>query len=157
MKKRIYVLCFLALMAISASSSAQVYQTADDTLALNKEYTEVSNAVASLEAKLTAAQNNMPGYRSKAGKANADAQDAAINSSTQAGKAVDGGVKEARKAKRESRKAYREAKEARTATKKRSDQNAAIASLKGQLAKKQERLQQLEAMRTAINSAYPQL
>ena len=87
----------------------------------------------------------------------ANAQDAAISSSNQADKATTkGGVKEARKAKREAKKSYREAKDARSANKDIGDQDDKIASLKGQLAKKQERLDQLTAMRTAIGVQYPQ-
>ena len=157
MKNRIAILCFAALMATCFTGYAQVYKTAQDTVKLNKEYTEVSNDIASLTAKLTVAQNNMPGVQSKAVKADAHAQTAAVNSSEQANKAVEGGVKEARKAKRESKKAYREAKDAKSATNDISEQNEKIASLKGELAKKQERLEQLAAMRNSINPPTPSL
>jgi chromosome segregation ATPase len=157
MKKTIYALCFFTLMMSSATAFGQVYKTAEDTAKLNKEFTEVSNDIANLTAKLTVAQNNMPGYRSKASSADADAQDAALSSSNQADKATTrGGVKEARKAKRQAKKSYREAKDARSANKDIENQDDKIASLKGQLAKKQERLDQLTAMRTAINVQYPQ-
>jgi uncharacterized coiled-coil DUF342 family protein len=152
MKNKIYVVCFLTLMATGFTTYAQVYKTAADTVKLNKEFTEVSNDIASLSAKLTIAQNNMPGYQSKAKTADLDAQDAAVSSSVQADKATGGGVKEARKAKRNSRKAYREAKDARSANNDVGDQDDKIASLTGQLAKKQERLRQLTAMRDAINA-----
>jgi len=152
MKNKIYGVCFLTLMMTGFTASAQVYKTAADTVKLNKEFTEVSNDIASLSAKLTVAQNNMPGYRSKANSAEANAQDAAVTSSVQADKATNGGVKEARKAKRNSKKAYREAKDARSANNDVGIQDDKIAALKGQLAKKQERLGQLTAMRTAINA-----
>ena len=109
MKNRIIVVCLAALLLTGFSSYAQMYKTVEDTVKLNKEYTEVSNDIANLTAKLAVAQNNMPGYESKAGKAEGKAQDAAVNSSDQADKAVRGGVKEAKKAKRESKKAYRQA------------------------------------------------
>ena len=152
MKNKIYVVCFLTLMATGFTAYSQVYKTAADTVKLNKEFTEVSNDIASLSAKLTIAQNNMPGYKSKAKAADSDAQDAAITSSVQADKATEGGVKAARKAKRNSKKAYREAKDARSANNDVGDQDDKIASLTGQLAKKQERLRQLTAMRDAINA-----
>lgn len=151
MKNKIYLLCFLVLMT-GLSSSAQVYKTAADTTKLNKEFKEVSNDIASLNAKLTIAQNNLPGYQSKAKTADSDAQNAAVTSSDQAAKSTDGGVKEARKAKRKSKKAYREAKDARSANNDVGDQDDKIASLTGQLAKKQERLRQLTVMRDAINA-----
>lgn len=155
MKNRIIIVCFSVIMLTCFNSYAQVYKTVEDTVNLNKEYTEVSNDIANLTAKLAVAQNNMPGYETKAGKAEGKAQDAAVNSSDQADKAVKGGVKEARKAKRDSKKAYRQAKDARSANKDISEQNDKIASLKGQLAKKQERLEQLTSMRSAINSLAP--
>ena len=152
MKNKIYVVCFLALMATGFTAHAQVYKTFADTVKLNKEFIEVSNDIASLSAKLTIAQNNMPGYQSKARTADSDAQDAAYNSSVQADKATDGGVKAARKAKRNSKKAYREAKDARSANTVVENHDDRFASLTGQLAKKQERLRQLTAMRDAINA-----
>ena len=150
MKNKIYVVCFLSLIATGFTFQAQVYKTAADTVKLNKEFTEVSNDIATLGAKLTIAQNNMPGYQSKARTADSDAQNAAINSSVQADKATEGGVKEARKAKRNSKKAYREAKDARSANTVVGNQDDRIASLTGQIAKKEERLRQLTAMRDAI-------
>ncbi|RPD50826.1 MULTISPECIES: hypothetical protein [Chitinophagaceae] len=157
MKKIMYAIFLFALTLTGTTAFAQVYKTIEDTAKLNKEFTEVSNDIATLTAKLTVAQNNMPGYRAKANSADANAQDAAISSSNQADKATTkGGVKEARKAKREAKKSYREAKDARSANKDIGDQDDKIASLKGQLAKKQERLDQLTAMRTAIGVQYPQ-
>jgi hypothetical protein len=152
MKNKIYVVCFLTLMATGLTASAQVYKTFADTVKLNKEFTEVSNDIASLSAKLTIAQNNMPGYQSKAKAADSHAENAAMNSSIQADKATEGGVKAARKAKRNSKKAYREAKDARSANNVVENQDDKIVSLTGQLAKKQERLRQLTAMRDAINA-----
>ena len=96
MKNKIYVVCFLVLMA-GFTSHAQVYKTVADTTKLNKEFTEVSNDIASLSAKLTIAQNNLPGYQAKAKTADSDAQNAAVNSSDQAAKSTEGGVKEAKK------------------------------------------------------------
>src|SRR4030095_9187021 len=108
MKNRIYVVCFLTLMATGSTTYAQVYKKPTDTVKLNKEFTEVSNNIADLTAKLTIAQNNMPGYQSKANSAESNAQDAAETSSVQADKATKGGVKSARKAKRNSIRAYHE-------------------------------------------------
>jgi hypothetical protein len=151
MKNKIYVVCFLSLMATGFTANAQVYKTFADTVKLNKEFIEVSNDIASLSAKLTIAQNNMPGFQSRAKAADSNAQNAAFNSSDQADKATEGGVKAARKAKRNSKKAYREAKDARSANNVVETQDEKIVSLTGQLAKKQERLRQLITMRDAIN------
>jgi chromosome segregation ATPase len=151
MKNKIYVGCFLTLMVTGLGAYGQVYKTTADTVKLNKEFTEVSNDIATLNAQLTIAQNNMPGYQAKAKTAESNAQDAAETSSTQAAKATEGSVKEARKAKRKSKKAYREAKDAQSANHAVGNQDDKIASLTAQLAKKQERLRQLTDMRTAIN------
>lgn len=155
MKLNIHLFTFLALTLFGSRGYTQVYKTAEDTVKLNKEFKDVSNDIANLTAKLEVAQNNMPGIKSKATTAETTAQEAAVNSSEQADKATRGGVKEARKAKRNSKKAYREAKDARSANENVGDQGNKIASLKGQLAKKEERLSQLTAMRTAIFSELP--
>ena len=152
MKNKIYVVCFFTLLSTSFTAYTQVYKTVSDTVKLNKEFTEVSNDIADLNAKLTIAQNKMPGYQSKANAAESTAQDAAETSSVQAAKATEGGVKAARKAKRISKKAYHKAKVARSANNNVGDQDDKIASLTGQLAKKQERLRQLTAMRDAIDA-----
>jgi len=152
MKNKIYVVCFLTLMVTGSTVYAQVYKTPADTVKLNKEFAKVSNDIADLTAKLTIAQNNMPGYQAKAKTAESTAQDAAVTSSVQADKATEGGVKEAKKAKRNSKKAYRKAKDAQSANNDVGNQDDKIASLTGQLAKKQERLGQLTAMRASINA-----
>jgi chemotaxis protein histidine kinase CheA len=156
MKNKNYVICLFTLLLTGFTAHSQVYKTPADTAKLNKEFTEVSNDIAILSAKLTVAQNNMPGYQSKAKTAHSDAQDAAASSSAQAAKSTEGGVKEARNAKRKSKKAYREAKDARSANNVVENQDDKIVSLTGQLAKKQERLRQLTEMRDAINALTPQ-
>ena len=154
MKNKIYVACFSTLLLIGVTAYGQVYKTAADTVKLNKEFTEVSNDIANLSAQLTIAQNNMPGYQSKAKAAESNAQDAAETSSAQAAKATEGSVsvKEARKAKRKSKKAYHEAKDARSANTDVGNQDDKIASLTAQLTKKQERLRELTDMRASINA-----
>ena len=153
MKSKIYVVCFLALLMTGFAAYGQVYRTAADTVKLNKEFTQVSNDIATLSAQLTITQNNMPGYQSKAKTAESNAQEAAQNSSTQAAKTTDGSsVKEARKAKHKSKKAYHEAKDAQSANNDVDNQDDKIASLTAQLAKKQERLRQLTDMRASIKA-----
>ncbi|MEP6674067.1 MAG: hypothetical protein ABJA78_02905 [Ferruginibacter sp.] len=156
MKKVFYPISFLVLLFTGFSVHAQVYKTPADTVKLNKEFTDVSNDIASLNAKLTIAQNNMPGYRAKADAAESNAKDAAVSSSDQADKAINGTVREARIAKRKAKRAYKKAKHARSTNSDVGDQDDKIASLTGQLAKKQARLEQLIAMRLAINAQFPQ-
>jgi len=156
MKKNMFLACSLVLMMFASFDSySQVYKTAEDTVKLNKEFTEVSNDIANLTAKLTVTQNNMPGYQAKANVAESDAKDAAASSSVQANKATGNSVKESRKAKREAKKAYRKAKDSKSANHDVGNQDDKIASLTKELAKKQERLEELKAMRAAIYAKIP--
>ena len=140
----------LLLTGISAFS--QKYKTFADTAKLNKEYIEVSNDIVTLTAKLTVAQNDLQAYQNKANAAASDAQNAMVKSSDQASKSVDGDVGDAKKARRKAKKAVREAKDANHASNNLKDQDKKIASLKSQLLKKQDRLQELEKMRTNIQN-----
>ena len=80
MKKFIPIACFL-LAITTIPAYAQKYKSTDDTLKLNKEYVKVNNDLADLNAKLTIAKNNLPGYQAKANNAASDAQNAADKSS----------------------------------------------------------------------------
>ena len=133
---------------------SQKYKTVDDTARLNKEYVNVSNDIADLNAKLTIAQNNLPGYKSKAIAAGTDADNAATNSSNQASKATNGEIDDARKAKRKARKAYNEAKDSRSANNNVSDQESKITKLSLQINRKHQRLQELDVMRSAIAAKF---
>ena len=152
MKKSMYLFCLLGALTAGFAAGAQKYRTTSDTLKLNKEYTEVSNDIATLTAKLAVAQNNLAGYQNRASAAGSSAQDAAATSSTQAARATNGNVKEAKRAKRKAKRAYHEAKDARSANNNLDDQDNKIASLTRQLERKQQRLQQLTEMRDTINA-----
>lgn len=151
MKKSIYLVCCLIALISGMSAYSQKYKTVEDTAKLNKEYVTVNNAIADLSAKLTIAQNNLPGYKSKAIAAGTDADNAATNSSNQASKAATNGeIDDAKKAKRRAKKAYREAKDSRSATNNVSEQEDKITKLTLQINRKQQRLQELDVMRQAI-------
>ena len=152
MKKIKYLLPAVALIMATSSAFSQNYQTASDTVKLNKEYVDVSNDIADLSAKLTIAQNNLPGYNNKAGDAVSDAHNTAAQSSEQASIATNGDVKDARKAKRKAKHALKDAKDLRHANNNVDDQNKKIADLTAELAKKQARLQELDTKRTAIRN-----
>ena len=119
---------------------------------MNEEYIKVSNEITDLTSKLTIAQNNLPGYNSRANAAVSDAQSTSVKSSEQASKAINGDVGDARKAKKNARKALKDAKNARHAGNNVKDQEKKIATLGSQLQKKQERLKELEEMRTTIRN-----
>ena len=152
MKKLSFLISIAVFTLIGSSAFSQKYKTAADTVNLNKEYLKVTNVIADLTSKLAIAQNNLPGYNSKATAATSDAQNTALASSDQASKATNGSVKEAKRAKRRAKKALKEAKDADRANDNLSDQNKKIAKLNTELAKKQARLQELDAMRTTIMS-----
>jgi len=146
---KFFLLASLLLFATSTVYS-QKYKRAADTVKLNKEYVEVSNDIAELTSKLTIAQNNLPGYHTKAGEANSDAQSSANASSEQAWKATNGDVGDARSAKKKAKRAYRNAQHAEDADDNVKSQDKKIAKLTSELQKKQERLKQLDDMRVAI-------
>jgi len=152
MKKIKLLLAAMIFITASLSAFSQKYKTAADTVKLNKEYVDVSNAIADLTSKLTIAQNNLPGYHNKVDEAVFNAQNSAIKSSEQASRAIDGNVGDAKKAKRKAKSALNDAKEVRDANAKLKDQEKKIANLSLQLEKKQNRLQELESMRTAIQN-----
>src|SRR5690349_6465690 len=126
MKKTIYLFCFVALLMSAHAANAQKYKTVEDTARLSKEYVKVNNDIADLNAKLSIAQNNLPGYKTKAIEAGTDAGTAATNSNEQASKVINGSVGDAIRAKRRARKAYREARDSRSASNNVSDQESKI-------------------------------
>ena len=151
MKKYLFLLTTLFVLTAQASFS-QKYKTAADTFALNKEYMQLSADIADLTEKLTIAQNKMPKYQEKAGDAVSDAQKAAIKSSEQSAKAIDGDVGDAKRANRKAKKALRDARDVENANDNVKDQEKKISKLNEQISKKQEKLQKLEVMRMAIRS-----
>jgi len=155
MKNNIRLFLFAAFLFPVLSAFSQKYRTMQDTIKLNKEYLTVRNDIAALNGKLTIAQNNLPGYRSKAKDANIDAKDAASASSIQASKATNGSVSDAKTSKRKADKAYSEAKDSRSAQSNVSDQENKITRYQLDLKKKQQRLEELDVMRAAIISKYP--
>lgn len=149
-------LCYLMVLIFPGLSAfSQKYKTIDDTVKLNKEYVNVSNDIVDLNAKLTIAQNDLPGYQSKAKDANNDAINAASTSRDQASKATNGSVSDAKTAKRKARRAYSEAKDSRSAKNKVSDQENKITRYKLDIKKKQQRIEELDVMRIAINAKIP--
>jgi chromosome segregation ATPase len=149
LKKSIYTICFLVLCS---AAQAQKYKSAEDTVKLNKEWTDLTADIKRLEEKLNDAQSKLVKYESRAKKAQEDARDAANRSEDRADKAEKGDLKDVKKAKRDADKAYKEAKAAENAKEDVADQKDKIESLKGQLAKKQERLGKLADMRKTIYS-----
>ncbi len=152
MKTIKFILPAFILLALSLPVFSQKYKTAADTVKLNKEFVKVSNDIADLNSKLTIAQNNLPGYHTRADEANVDAQKSADASSRQAEKATSGDIGDARSAKKKARKAFNRADDAKDANKKIKKQEKKIAKLSAQLEKKQKRIQELEEMRIAIRN-----
>ena len=148
---KVFLLASL-LLFFASTVYPQKYKTTADTLKLNKEYVEVSNDIAELTSKLTIAQNNLPGFQTKAGEATSDAQSSANSSSKQASKATNGDLDDAKSAKKKANKAYRNAQNANDADNNVKKQDKKISKLASQLQKKQERLTELDNMRTAIRN-----
>lgn len=152
MKTIKFLLPAFVLIALSSPAFAQKYKTASDTVKLNKEYVNVSNDIAELTSKLTITQNNLPGYHKRASDAASDAQSSADESRQSASKATNGDLGDAKSAKKKAGQALNRAEDARDADNKIKDQDKKIAKLSSQLQKKQERLQELDAMRVAIRT-----
>src|SRR5215210_6186754 len=104
MKTINFLLTAFVLIALSSPVFSQKYKTASDTVKLNKEYVDVSNDIAELTSKLTIAQNDLPGYHSKAGEATSNAQTTANESREQASKATNGDLGDAKSAKKKANK-----------------------------------------------------
>lgn len=152
MKTLKFLLPAILLIMSGLPVFAQKYKTTSDTLKLNKEYVEVNNDIAELTSKLTIAQNNLPGYQARAGEATSNAQKAAEASRQQASKATNSDLGDAKSAKKKASKALDRAEDAENANNKIKDQDKKIAKLSSQLQKKQERLRELDDMRTAIRN-----
>ncbi len=153
MKKIIFFLPVLVFTMAGLSSFCQSYRTVADTAALNKEYLKVSSDIADLAVKLNKAQSDLPHYTKKADNATTIAQNTAMETTDKASAATNGSVKDARKAKREAKKSVRDAKSSRKAGNNLDDQDKKITNLSGELAKKRDRLRELDAMRVAINNS----
>ncbi|HEX2607979.1 MAG TPA: hypothetical protein VHK91_11390, partial [Flavisolibacter sp.] len=149
----IHFILVMALVTLSFTSAfAQKYKNASDTVKLNKELVTVSNELAELTAKLAIAQNNLPGYQTKADDATSEAQKSADESSRQASKATNGDVGDAKKAKKKARKAYNKADDAKDAHQRMNAQDEKITKLTNQIAKKQERLKELQDLLMTFRS-----
>ncbi len=152
MKKFTFLLSALVFIMAGSSAFSQTYKTASDSAALNKEYTKVSADIADLTAKLNTAQNNVPGYTKKSDEATSDAQNTSNATSDKASIATNGSVKDARRAKREARRSVKDAKNSRKAGNDLDDLNKKISQLKADLIKKQDRLKELDVMRSSISN-----
>ena len=150
MKRNVLFLFAAVCLTASLPAASQKYKSASDTVKLNKEWVEVSNDIAGLTSELTIAQNNLPEYKSKADKAQTDAQNTAQKSSDQAYKATNGDLGDAKKAKKKAKKALNDAEDANDANNNTKKQQKKIDKLTTQLEKKQKKLQELEEMRDAI-------
>jgi hypothetical protein len=154
MKRIALFLLVFSCLIFSLPAFSQKYKSASDTVKLNEEWVKVSNDIARLTAELTVAQNNLPGYKTKEVKAEADAQGTAQQSSDQAYKATNGDLGDAKSANKKAKKALNDAEDAGDAKDKTIKQEKKIDKLTQQLQKKQKTLQELEEMRTSIRSMH---
>lgn len=150
----IFSLLALVFTLASMSAFSQKYKSASDTTKLNKEIVEISNDVAELTSKLTIAQNNLPGYQSKAAQSTKDAKETAQSSSDQAYKATNGDLGDAKSAKKKAKKASNDAEDAADAKDDVKGQEKKIDKLTTQLQKKQKKLDELVAMRSDIRAMH---
>jgi hypothetical protein len=154
MKKIMFFLFVLLFTMAGFPAISQKYKSASDTTKLNKELVKVSNDVAEITAKLTIAQNNLPGYNSKAAQAVTDAEGTAQKSSDQAYKATNGDLGDARSAKKKAKRALNDAEDAAGAKDDVNDQEKKIDKLTTELMKKQKKVDELTEMREAIRAMH---
>jgi hypothetical protein len=154
MKRNALFLLVSSCLIFSLTASSQKYKSPSDTVKLNQEWVKVSNDIAELTAELSIAQNNLPGYKTKEVKAQADAQGTAQQSSDQAYKATSGDLGDAKSAKKKAKKALNDAEDASDAKDNTKKQEKKIDKLTEQLQKKQKTLQELDEMRTAIRTMH---
>ena len=150
-----YLVCSAIPFFACLSVSAQKYKAPADTVKLNQEYVKVSNQIADINAQLTIAQNNLPGFQSKANTATGDAQTSASVSSSSASKATNGNIADSKSARNDADNAYDKAKDSRSANNNVGKQNERIRKLKSELTKKQQHLKDLDVMRAAIYAQLP--
>lgn len=152
-KKIIYALLFAFCLTASAFPAfTQKYKRIEDTVRLNKEFLELNQSLTDLGGKLAVAESELTALKDKAANAAGDAVKAAAESSNQAAKATGGSVKDAKRAKRKANKAYGDARASNTAQGRVTAQENKIKRLNNEVAKKQQRLQQLTSMQANIYS-----
>jgi len=155
MKKLIYMLGAALCLFTTMTARAQKYKVPADTVKLNKEYLQVTTEIASLTEKLGKAQNELATFQNKASSAEHSADKSAEKSSDRADQATGGSVKDAKKAKRSAKSAYKNAKDSQSADSNLSGHEKKIAKLSAELKRKQQRLEELNVMHTAIYNQLP--
>ena len=151
--KRIIIASAVVCLFLSALPSfAQTYKTVADTAALNNEYIKVTKDVADLNFKLNQAKNKQTENSKNAADANATAQAAVTKTSENANKTSDETVNDARQTKRAAKRSMRDAKDARHQNSRLKDSDNEVDKLSADLEKKQNRLAELDKMRSSIMS-----
>ena len=151
MKQIKFLLAAMVFTICGMPVFSQTYKTLADTAALNKEYLQVSSDIAGLNVKLNTAQSDLGKYTEKSNDATSDAQNSANSTTDKASNATNGSVKDARKAKRQAKRSVHDAKDARKAGNNLDDHNEKLRDMNQELVRKQNRLNELDAMRAAIN------
>ena len=152
MKRIIYAIALPLILLVSQSAYCQNYKTLEDTARLNLEYLKVTRDISDLNIKLSESQENLKKYQSNVASRNNDAQSSAEASSDQASKATNGGVKDARRAKRKAKAAYKDSKQSRGANDRMNEEERRMKRISSDLQRRQERLQELDRMRAAITN-----
>ena len=154
MKKILYLLPIaLFLSAFFYSCSPKTYTTAADTINLNKEYRVLLREVVNLKGDISKLQSDIPVLEAKAQKADAKSRASLEESRRQAATATGGNLKQIKKAESKANDAKDDAEDARKANKKLDDARKKLTDTQAEVAKKENRLQDLERQKQAINAA----
>ena len=131
-------------------AEAQKYKTLADTADLNKEYGEVSLDISKLNTKLITEKNKTAEFQSKSSSTAKDAVSTGQDSKAQASIAADGNTTETKKAVNDAKKADKQANNAKDAISDENNNSKKIDKLNAEIAKKQQKLDELEIQRAAI-------
>ena len=148
--KKVIPFLMLILLAAGVPVFSQTYKTMADTAALNKEYVKVNKNIADLKVQIAKTQEEQAKYTLKSTKASNNAQSIAASAANRAADATSGNVKDARRAKKDARRSLHKAKDARKADSNREVENKRLIKLNGDLEKNENRLNDLNTMRSSI-------
>ncbi len=140
----------LGTLGFTGAASAQKYATPADTVALNKEYGEVTLDIAKLNTKLITQQNKTAGFESKKVSTAENAVTSAQDSKKTASTATNGNLSDAKKAMKQAKKANSQANDAKDAREDQVDNVEDIKDLNEKIAKKTEKLVELDKEKAAI-------
>ena len=144
MKKISRLFCLSMLVAASLSSYSQTTKQPADTGKSKNESLQLSNEIANLTSQLTAAQNSLPAYQLNVNATRANAETIIASAGDQASKSAERNQSGSSALEAKAKKAYEETRLA--AIHNLNNQHDKITILASEISKKQQRLQEVNAV-----------